>query len=101
MRTQRFDAKVDKCLAEVEMAGPYLPAAYAIWRAFELPLAKVRVLILGQDPCPNPDHAVGLSFSTGPGGAIPDSLTLPRDPTKRPRRHLRWWRPLAVAAAND
>lgn len=130
----KIDAKVERCLAEVEMAGPYLPVADAIWRAFELPLAKVRVLILGQDPYPNPDHAVGLSFSTGPGGAIPDSLrnifmelnrsgyrtpsdgdlsgwaqqrgvmllnralTLPRDPTKRPRRHLRWWRPLAVAA---
>jgi uracil-DNA glycosylase len=45
-----------------------------LWRAYELPLREVRVLILGQDPYPDPDRAAGLSFSTGPAGDIPDSL---------------------------
>lgn len=69
-----IDQKVDKCLERLEEVRPYLPAEQNIWRAYETPLADVRVLILGQDPYPNPDHAVGLSFSTGPNGPIPDSL---------------------------
>lgn len=69
-----IDAKVDACLTKLAGSGPYLPAEDAIWRAFEVRLASVRVLILGQDPYPNPSHAVGLSFSTGANGPIPASL---------------------------
>ena len=69
-----MDGKVDVCLTKLSDSGPYLPTESAIWRAFEVPLADVRVLILGQDPYPNPSHAVGLSFSTGPNGPIPASL---------------------------
>ncbi len=69
-----IDGKVDACLTKVSDSGPYLPEEGAIWRAFKVPLADIRVLILGQDPYPNPSHAVGLSFSTGPGGPIPASL---------------------------
>lgn len=130
-----IDAKLETCLAKVAAAGPHLPVDRhensVIWRAFELPLAKVRVLILGQDPYPDPARATGLSFSTGHGGDVPDSLanifqelasesplpktgdltpwmkqgvlllnralTLPRDKRSRPKRHIRWWSPLAVA----
>lgn len=42
---------------------PYLPAGDRVLRAFERPLAEVKVLIVGQDPYPTPGHAVGLSFS--------------------------------------
>jgi uracil-DNA glycosylase len=46
-----------------------------VLRAFERPLAGVRVLIVGQDPYPTPGHAVGLSFSVGPDvRPIPKSL---------------------------
>lgn len=132
-----IDSRIDTCLARVASGGPYLPVEdepnSVIWRAFELPLTQVRVLILGQDPYPNAARAIGLSFSTGPGGDIPDSLaniyeelaadghsrpafgdlspwtaqgvmllnrslTLPRDKQARPKRHIRWWSPLAVAA---
>jgi uracil-DNA glycosylase len=34
-----------------------------VLRAFEYPLADVRVLIVGQDPYPTPGHPVGLSFA--------------------------------------
>ncbi len=44
----------------------YLPAGKHILRAFQHPLADVRVLIVGQDPYPTPGHAVGLSFSVAP-----------------------------------
>ena len=45
-----------------------------VYRAFHLtPLDKVKVVILGQDPYPNPDYATGLAFSTQ-NDAIPPSL---------------------------
>lgn len=43
----------------------YLPAGDNVLRAFKLPLAEVRVLVVGQDPYPTPGHAVGLCFSVG------------------------------------
>lgn len=49
--------------AEIAAGRPYLPAGPHVLRAFERPLADVRVLIVGQDPYPTPGHAVGLSFS--------------------------------------
>ncbi|WP_062379620.1 uracil-DNA glycosylase [Demequina pelophila] len=51
-----------------------LPPEPAILRAFTLPLADVRVLIVGQDPYPTPGDAVGLSFSVAPGRPMPRSL---------------------------
>ena len=36
--------------------------------------AATRVVILGQDPYPTPDHANGLAFSVAPGVALPKSL---------------------------
>ncbi|WP_018157581.1 uracil-DNA glycosylase [Demetria terragena] len=127
-----IDEKLKDVLAKVEFTAPLLPASKCMWRAFELPLSRVRVLILGQDPYPNAEHAVGLSFSTGSGGPIPGSLqniyrelygprtswpadgdlsdwvnrgvmllnralTRPVGQDARPKRHVGWWRPLAVA----
>jgi uracil-DNA glycosylase len=52
--------------AEVAAGRQYLPAGDRVMRAFERPLADVRVLVVGQDPYPTPGHAVGLSFSVAP-----------------------------------
>ncbi|MFE4466421.1 uracil-DNA glycosylase [Oerskovia sp. NPDC056781] len=52
--------------AEAAAGRPYLPAPSDILRAFQRPLADVRVLIVGQDPYPTPGHAMGLSFSVQP-----------------------------------
>ncbi|HCS61089.1 MAG TPA: uracil-DNA glycosylase [Microbacterium sp.] len=41
----------------------YLPAEKYVLRAFQRPLADVRVLITGQDPYPTPGHPIGLSFA--------------------------------------
>ena len=61
--------------AEVAAGRGYLPAGGAILRAFTLPLADVRVLIVGQDPYPTPGHPVGLSFSVAPDvRPVPRSL---------------------------
>lgn len=58
---------------EVAAGRTYLPSGERILRAFERPLADVRVLVVGQDPYPTPGHAVGLSFSVAP-----DVRPLPR-----------------------
>jgi uracil-DNA glycosylase len=49
--------------AELAAGRPYLPHGDNILRAFQRPLADVRVLVVGQDPYPTPGHPVGLSFS--------------------------------------
>ncbi len=53
----------------------YLPAGNNVLRAFTLPIQRVRVLLVGQDPYPTPGHAVGLSFSVaGDVRPVPRSL---------------------------
>ncbi len=51
---------------EVGAGRPYLPAGEAVFRAFQRPLADVRVLVVGQDPYPTPGHPIGLSFAVAP-----------------------------------
>jgi uracil-DNA glycosylase len=48
---------------EVGAGRGYLPSGDNVLRAFRQPMDHVRVLIVGQDPYPTPDHPVGLSFS--------------------------------------
>jgi uracil-DNA glycosylase len=55
--------------------GPVYPPADEVFTALHLtPLAKTRVLILGQDPYHGPDQAHGLAFSVKPGIKPPPSL---------------------------
>ncbi len=49
--------------AEVAAGRGYLPAGEKVLRAFSVPLASVKVLIVGQDPYPTPGHPIGLSFA--------------------------------------
>ncbi|MCY4724994.1 uracil-DNA glycosylase [Nocardioides sp. STR2] len=48
---------------EVAAGRGYQPAGELVLRAFQRPLADVRVLVVGQDPYPNPAHPIGLSFA--------------------------------------
>jgi len=52
----------------------FLPRSADIFRAFQFPFEKVRVLVVGQDPYPTVGHAMGLSFSVRDGIEIPKSL---------------------------
>lgn len=62
--------------AEVAAGHNILPAPEQVFRAFTMPIAAVRVLIIGQDPYPTPGHPVGLSFSVHPDvRPLPRSLT--------------------------
>lgn len=60
--------------AEREKSTVFPPEA-EVFTAFHLtPFAKVRVLLLGQDPYHGPGQAHGLSFSVKPGVPAPPSL---------------------------
>ena len=60
---------------EIAAGRSYLPAGDHIFRAFQRPLADVRVLVVGQDPYPTPGHAIGLSFAVNADvSPIPRSL---------------------------
>lgn len=61
--------------AEAAAGRGYLPDGASVLRAFQRPLADVRVLVVGQDPYPTPGHAMGLSFSVQPDvRPVPRSL---------------------------
>lgn len=53
----------ERLRAEVAAGRGYLPAGDRVLRAFQRPLAGVKVLIVGQDPYPTPGHPIGLSFA--------------------------------------
>lgn len=73
---RQIHAMGDFLRAELAAGRDYLPAGEKVLRAFTLPLADVRVLIVGQDPYPTPGHPVGLSFSVAPDvRPLPRSLT--------------------------
>ena len=67
-----FDAQREQIFAiqEALSGRDYIPEDSKIFRAFEFPPEHYRVLILGQDPYPNPEHAVGLAFAV-PAGTKP------------------------------
>jgi uracil-DNA glycosylase len=50
------------------------PGLDQVMRVFELPVQKVRVLVLGQDPYPAQGMACGLAFAHSPGTRAPQSL---------------------------
>lgn len=52
-----------------------IPSKNSVFRAFDCEPRDVKVVIFGQDPYPNPAHAMGLSFSIPPNiKKIPGSL---------------------------
>jgi uracil-DNA glycosylase len=53
----------ERLRVEVAAGRRYLPAGDRVLRAFQRPLADVKVLIVGQDPYPTPGHPIGLSFA--------------------------------------
>lgn len=67
--TSEFN-KIDEKLDQT----PFLPKREFIFNALQQPQAA-KVLIIGQDPYPNPDFAMGLAFSVPKeAGKLPSSL---------------------------
>ncbi len=53
----------------------FAPNQQSVMRVFNEPLEKIKIVILGQDPYPNPDYAMGLAFSVTPQvRKLPQSL---------------------------
>ena len=48
---------------EKKVGDKFQPSLDNVFNAFQLPLAKVKLVIVGQDPYPNSNHAMGLAFS--------------------------------------
>ena len=46
-----------------KLAGEFIPRSSDIFKAFECDPNLIKIIILGQDPYPNPEHATGLAFS--------------------------------------
>ena len=48
---------------EKKIGNRFQPSLDKVFNAFQLPLSKVKLVIVGQDPYPNSNHAMGLAFS--------------------------------------
>ena len=68
-------ATLDRQLTELYETQPVNPAEENLLRAFRDCPAENTVLVLcGQDPYPNKEHAMGLSFSVPVGAKLPPSM---------------------------
>lgn len=57
------------------LTNSFIPEEQCIFRALQIPPNQVKVVIVGQDPYPNPKYAMGLAFSIPAGVApLPKSL---------------------------
>jgi uracil-DNA glycosylase len=65
----------DRLRAEQTAGRRFAPAGDRVFAALAMPLASVRVVIVGQDPYPPPGHAIGLAFAVERGvRPLPPSL---------------------------
>ncbi len=70
-----YFAELMEFLAAERAKYEVFPPGKDVYNAFRYtPLEEVRVVILGQDPYPNPGQAHGLCFSVRPGVPLPGSL---------------------------
>ena len=69
-----YMAEISRIVAQERQQFRVNPEQDKVFRAFrETPYEDTKVVIVGQDPYPNPSQACGLSFSTD-DGSIPASL---------------------------
>ena len=50
-------------LDRLDLKEPFIPKRESIFAAFAQPISEIKICIIGQDPYPNPEHAMGLAFS--------------------------------------
>lgn len=54
-------------LSNIVLPKISIPKNDLIFKAFEIPIESIKVVIVGQDPYPSPEHAMGLAFSVPSG----------------------------------
>lgn len=95
--------------AQLALEPALAPKTNLVMAAFEADPERIRVVIVGQDPYPTPDLAVGHSFAVGPGVRIPASLRnifaellsdLNADPQGLPNPSLSAWQSQGVMMLN-
>lgn len=70
-----YFAKLSQFVAGERAGHEVFPPEPDVYNAFRYtPLEKVRVVVLGQDPYPNPGQGHGLCFSVRPDVTLPGSL---------------------------
>ena len=70
-----FDRIEKTLIHEANSGSLILPDKKHVFRALSVRPTEAKVLIVGQDPYPNPNHAIGLSFSVPMGTKpLPGSL---------------------------
>lgn len=73
-----YMARISKIVKFHRERYTVLPRPRDVMKAFHLtPYEDVKVVILGQDPYPNPKHAMGLAFSC-PEGDADDMIATPK-----------------------
>jgi uracil-DNA glycosylase len=70
---ERHRTLINNLLSQIAGAQ-FTPSRGEIFRAFQLPIDSIKVLIIGQDPYPGRGVADGLAFSSRAGNPIPASL---------------------------
>ena len=67
--------QLDRTLTELYEKEPVNPARENLLRAFrDCPADRTVLVLCGQDPYPNREHAMGLSFSVPAGTKLPPSM---------------------------
>lgn len=75
IQKKEYFQKLMKFVNEEYQTKVIYPLKENLFNAFKLtPLQDVKVVILGQDPYPNPNQAMGLAFSVPEGIKLPPSL---------------------------
>ena len=59
---------------ELLPSAAFCPKPNQIFRVLQMPLDAIKVVIIGQDPYPNPEHACGLAFAVPKNTPPPYSL---------------------------
>jgi uracil-DNA glycosylase len=60
---QKILEKEDFDQIELSIGSNFQPEINKVFAAFQYPIEDIKVLIVGQDPYPNPNHTMGLAFS--------------------------------------
>ncbi len=72
---EKFSGKLQEISNIMDkLSMPIYPPKHQVFRAFEMDVKEIRVLLLGQDPYHGPGQANGLAFSVNKEVSIPASL---------------------------
>lgn len=75
IKNKEYCKKLNSFLDEEYANKTIYPPRKDMFNAFKYtPLEKVKVVIIGQDPYPNPNQAMGIAFSVPNGVILPPSL---------------------------